>query len=621
MTATPNSIAPHATDDAALWPARLTKIAGPILRIGGPPAAATDSLARVREELDVIDRFRAAVRITAVPRTRSLTVSVTSTNPAKAALIANALADLYIAGQLDAKMAATRRASAWLDERLAELKARVEQSEAAVVDYRAGQALGPGQGEDLTAQQIAELNSELISARASLAAAEARAAQVDRRVREGGLTAAARVLSSELILTLRTGLAALIRREAELSARYGPKHPRIKDIRAEIADQRAAVAQEVRKIIEGLRNDVAVARARAAALERSLAVLEDKSVALSQTAVHLHQLEREAAADRRIYENFLTRVRETREQENLQSADARILSLAVPPLKPTGPNRRKIIAIALILGFTIGLGGVVLAEALARSVRAGAELTEAFGRPVLATLPRLGRSSGRRQTMRLLNGLAGAPGRAVQDLSAGMMLATGAARPRVIAVTSSVHGEEAVAVALALAGSIGEGGARVLVADTDVDHPRLAGMLSQDRPGLEAVLDGSAEAGDAIATVPGTEIDVMALRRSTAMMTPERLADVIEPLRATYDVILLITPPVLTGSAAAIAGRIADALLYTVRWRRTPLDAVREGVARLATLDVSPTGFVLTGTDRLREARFSFARFGAGYGQLVSRGS
>lgn len=607
-----------ASPDEALWPARLKAFTGPILKIGGAPAPTPAAVTAARAELEVIERFRGAVRISAVPRTRSLTVSVSAHDPAKAALIANTLADLYIVDQLDAKFEATRHATAWLDQRLAELKTQVARSEAAASAYRARQSLGPGQGRELTAQQIAELNSELISARASLAEAQARAGQVERRIAKGGLNAAARVLSSELILTLRTGLATLIRREAELSTRYGPKHPRIKDIRAEIADSHAGIGREVRKIVEGLRNDVAVARARAAALERGLATLETKSVALSENAVHLHQLEREAKADREIYESFLTRVRQIREQTNLQSADARILSLAIPPLSPSGPNRRKIIIVALGLGLAIAVGLIVILEASARSIRAGAELTDAFGLPVLAILPRRGGLEGRKLLHRLGTRRDAGLTDAARELTTAAMLTGGPNPPRVIALTSSVAGEDAHATAVMLARAAGISGARTLLVDANLAHPRLARLLDRDNPGLVGLLDGTSQSVDLIVKDPQTGLDLLPVPRGAdAAMTHGRLAHAIGRLRTEYDLIVLIGPPVLTTADAGLVGRVADQVLYAVRWHSTPESAVRQGLARLATFGVVPTAFVLTGTDKRREARHAFARFGTGYGTLA----
>lgn len=623
----------------ALWPGRLQALAGPFLKIAAGAgrerpdrarAAVTTSdvasanlvradVVRAHAMLGVIDRFRAAVRIGSVPRTRSITVSVTARDPAKAALIANTLADLYIVDQLETKTDATRRASAWLDQRLAEMKARVERSEAAVVAYRARQSLGPGQGREMTAQQIAELNKELITARAALAEAEARAGQVERRVSAGGIAAAAGVLSSDLILTLRTNLAALIRREAELSGRYGPRHPRMKDLKAEIADTRGAIAREVRKIVEGLKNDVAVARARTAALEAGLGGLEDKSVALSRTAVHLNQLEREASADRQIYENFLTRVRETREQENLQSADARVLSVAIPPLQPSGPNGRKIVALALALGLAAGLGTVVLAETTTRSVRAGAELSQAFGLPVLAILPRLGRLSPRRLLRRTSGNPSGRLARAADELATATLLRIDADPPRVVAVMGSVRGEEAPAAALLLAEAAGRNGARVLLVDTDLEHPRLARLLGQGEPGFAGLLAGTCQPRDVVVAddAPGLSL-LPAAPTGDRMVTHGRLARAIGRLRPDFDLIVLDGPPVLATADAAVVGRVADAVVYAVRWRRTPRDAIRQGLERLAALGVQPAGFVLTATDQGREARHAFARYGTGYGYLAA---
>ena len=607
-----------ATPGEKLWPARLKAFAGPILKIGGNPSPSQTDIATARAELEVIERFRGAVKISAVPRTRSLTVSVSARDPAKAALIANTLADLYIVDQLDAKFEATRHATAWLDQRLAELKSQVARSEAAAAAYRARQSLGPGQGRELTAQQIAELNSELISARAALAEAQARAGQVESRIAKGGLNAAARVVSSELILTLRTALATLIRREAELSTRYGPKHPKIKDIRAEISDTRSGIGREVRKIVEGLRNDVAVARARMTALERGLATLETKSVALSENTVHLHQLEREAAADREIYQNFLTRVRQIREQSNLHSADARILSLAIPPLSPSDPNRRKIVVIAFGLGLAIGLGLVVILEAWNRSIRAGAELTDAFGLPVLAILPRRGGLSGRKLLHRLGtrrdNGLTD-PAR---ELATAALMANGPNPPRVIAVTSSVAGEDAPAAALMLACAAQMTGARTLLVDTDLNRPRLSPLLDEDNPGLTGLLDGSAQPRELIIADRQTGLDLLpAQQHSDTAMTHGRLAHAIGRLRTEYDLIVLDAPSVLTTADAGLVGRVADQILYAVRWRNTPESAVRQGLERLATFGITPTAFVLTATDLHREARHAFARFGTGYGTLA----
>ncbi len=612
-----------APEGGRIWKAQLREFAEPVMRLAGISVSTGHSDINREEDSAVVEKFREAVRISAVPQTRSLTVSITLTDPEKAALIANTLADLYIVDQLESKFDTTRRASAWLNRRLEELKESVQRSEAAVIAYRANQSLGPGQGRELTAQQIAELNSELIIARAAQAEAEARANQVESRIKRGGIGAAANVLSSELILTLRTAMAGLIRREAELAARYGPKHPKMIDVRAEIADSRGAIAREVGKIVEGLKNDAAVARARTSALEKSLNQLQETSVALNRTTVHLNQLEREATADREIYENFLNRVREIKERETLQSADARILSIAIPPNSASGPNRRKIILLAIAFGLFVGLSLIVLIEATAHTIRAAPELTEPFGLPVLAILPKMQGLSGRRLLQRLertRGGLLADSGRA---LNAATRLCLGGTAPQIVAVTSSTPDEDSALAALMLAHAASRSGKRTLLIDADVAAPRYSALLPRGATGLLAFLNGAENPVDAIIQPePGGPAILPAPRpRPSAgdLITPENMTRLLNRVREEFDLIVIDAPPVLTGIFAAVTARNADALLFAVRWKHTPRSAVAEALNRLGDTGLRPTGFLLTKTDKRQEARNAFARYGTGYGELARR--
>jgi len=590
--------------------------------IAPAPPIADPMLRAERERLEIIETFRRALKITGVPRTRALTIGVTSTDPAKAALIANTLADLYIDDQLEEKFEATRRASAWLTERIGELKTKLETSEAAIEAFKAEQTLGDGQGADLTMQQIAELNTELISARATRAEAEARVSQIQRRVRQGGIDAAANVVSSELVLALRKELSELVRQEAELSARYGDKHPRMVKVRAEIADARGAISAEVGKVIEGLRNDAAVARAREQALTRSLSELEDKSVVLARASVELRQLEREAEADRLIYQNFLNRLRETTEQEDLQAADARLLSAATPPLTPSAPSAKKVLVVSGVLGLALGFGLIVLLERVDRSFRSAAEIEEATGLPVLAALPERPSRHRRALLEHVIKRPNGALAEAVRSLrtalALGLGLGTGAAGPKVVMVTSALPGEGKSTTALLLAQMAAQANRKAIVVDCDLRRPSVQRTFGLGRrPGLTAVLDGALTEADAILHDQATGIDVLASPQPEATAAERLSAPAFEALigdlRQRYDLVVLDTPPILAVSDAAVVGRVADRALFCVRWADTARGAVQQGLARLAAFGLMPSGIVMTQVDLRREAAYADAAGGYGY--------
>lgn len=595
---------------------------------GGAPAPIRDEQSRLEQErLEIIQAIRERLEVAGIPQTRSIAISFSSTDPAKAALIANTLAELYIVDQLETKFEATRRASAWLNTRLSELKQKVQLSETAVEDFKARQAAGAGQGVDLTNQQIAELNAELIAARAARAEATARFRQVQSRVNSGGLSAASSVVDSALILTLRTNLSELARREAELSQTYGEKHPKIINIRAEIQDARNAIAAEVRKIIEALRNDVAVAVAREETLTASLAELEDRSVVLAQGSVELRQLEREAEADRLIYETFLNRFRETSEQEDLQTADARLLSEATAPLKPSSPNRKRILALAGAMGLLLGTALIVLLEMLSNTFRAVSEVAEHTGLTVLASLPRQRRKNGRDQ---LLSYVRAKPNsaltEAVRTLRTGLFLSDIDSPPRVVMVTSSVPGEGKSTTALLLAHLSAQMNKSAIVVDCDIRRPTLQKALNlEGKSGLMSILDGSTPLDAAISVDEQSGIHVLPtvapIPQAADVLSSARFRQLIESLRNRYDLVILDTPPILLVSDAGAVGKLADTAIYAVRWDHTPREAAVQGITALRELGIRIAGAVVTLVDRKREARYAYANYGSSYAYYAEKNS
>ncbi|MFK7941975.1 MAG: GumC family protein, partial [Paracoccaceae bacterium] len=582
-----------------------------------PPQDAEETATATHLAVTAAVRSRLMAR--KVPGSDVIALDITADDPVKSALIANTLAELYIVGQLETKFEATRRASSWLSDRLTALKDRVETSEAAVQAYKTkASILRVDADGNVGLQQLADLNTELISARAARAEAEARFAQVEQRLANGGIGAAAKIVSSPLVLTLRTQLSELARREAELSTRYGDKHPSMINLRAEVADVRDAVSGEVGKIVETLRNDVAVARVRQETLEAGVADLERKSQRLSRSAVQLRQLEREATAERVIYENFLNRFRQTSEQEALETPDARLLSRATAPLNASHPRKRKAIGIAGAAGLALGLGLVALLESLSNTFRATAEISQRTGLPVLASLPH----AGRRRRRRLLDYIREKPNsalaEAVRKLRTALFLSNLDAPPRVVAITSSVPGEGKSTTALLLAHMSQQMNKSAIVVDCDIRRPTLCKTMALDTgPGLIGVLDGSAQLEDALRKDPESGLDLLPtvepVPQAADILSSARFASLIAELRTRYELVVLDTPPILLVSDAAAVGKLADTLVYAVRWDHTPREAASQGLDLLGGLGIRIAGCVATLVSRREEARYAAAQCGFGY--------
>ncbi|MEO1495090.1 MAG: polysaccharide biosynthesis tyrosine autokinase, partial [Pseudomonadota bacterium] len=541
----------------------------------------------------------------------AISVQVTSADPMRAALIANTVADQYVVDQLEAKFDAARRATTWLSGRVEELRIRLETSETKVQAYKNRFRTGDSQGASITRQQIAELNSDLINGKAELAEARAKFNQAREMVRSLGPAGAATALTSPLIQSLRQKRSELTRREAELSNRYGPKHPTMIELRTELGDTDAAIAVEVRQIVSSLQNDVQVAQARVATLDAELTALEAREVGESEAAVGLRQLEAEAEANRRIYNDFLQRLNETREQEEFQTADSRVIEPATPAFAPFVPRTKVSTALGGVAGLAFGLGLVVLFRLLNRTFRTVAQVTEHTGLSVYASIPK----ASRRQASRILSYLKRKPNsdlaESVRYLRNAILLGDGG-KIRSVLVTSSFPEEGKSTLSILLAEMLGRMGKSAVLVDCDLRRPSLAPALRiKPRHDLMTLLDSAEPLEDVVVTPEDGSFDFIPLRTGRAasvdVLASPAFAEFISTLEERYDVVLIDGPPVLGVSDFSVLGKLVDTSVVVVQWDKTPVASLKRTLTWLADHRMDVLGAVLSKVDRKREAQYDNA--------------
>ncbi len=304
------------------------------------------------------DIFLSKLTINSVQWSNVLVIDFDSYSPVLAARIANDLPEAYMFDQLQAKYDATEKATAWLTEQLAGLQVQLGESERAVEIYRETHGLTKGTTTNIQDEQLSEINSQLIVAKADRAQAEARLAQLTRLTGTDGegMEMAGDVLSSPQIQQLRMQEAEAMHRESELAVEYGPKHPRMLQVKAEIEDIHQRINKEIEKITLALQNELELARTREQSLENSLRESERESGDQNREAVQLRALEREATANRLLYETFLNRFKETSSTQGIETSDARVISAAEVPPYPSYPNKKRSLMIITILGFMAACG-------------------------------------------------------------------------------------------------------------------------------------------------------------------------------------------------------------------------------------------------------------------------
>ena len=293
-------------------------------------------------------------------------VEVWSYDPAKAAMLANAISSAYLAESKKSQATAARRATTDLSGRLKELQQRLRNAENALATYKAQNNFVGSQDTAISDQQLSSSNQRLAAAHALTLDAQAKYDQIEasrRAATDAG--AIPEALQSPTIANLRAQYAEARKRYAELTGELGPLHPSLRQIEKQVDDLRRTISEEVERFAQSAKNDLTRARDYETSLSKALDAQKRQSVQLSQASVRLRELERDVDASRDVYQSFLKRSRETEEQESLNTSSARIIGEATVPQRRSFPPAMSVLAmIGFILGALAASAWVVAADRL-----------------------------------------------------------------------------------------------------------------------------------------------------------------------------------------------------------------------------------------------------------------
>ncbi|MGE3142997.1 MAG: GumC family protein, partial [Hyphomonadaceae bacterium] len=572
-----------------------------------------DARARANRRESTIGALMGRVDVRRGGITLLIRINAVSSDPEKAARIANAFADNYLTMQLENKYETIAQANEWLSNRLDSLRQEVQAKESAVAQYRAEHGLLTTGQATLTEQSAGQINLDLVRAQTDLAAAQARLAGV------AAGASSQEALNSPVVSALRTQQAELARRRAELSTRYGPRHPEMLQIDRQTADLQSQINAEISRITQNLRTEVNIAAQRVGSLQGSLTHSSTTLETNDQASVALRELERDAEASRTLYEAFLNRYRQVAETSGIERADARVISPAVPPLGPSSPKLKLNLILGLLLGAGLGAVAVFIVELLEQSLRTPEDVQSRIGEPCLGAVPFIDRRA------RTIDGELFSPeefiirrplsgfGEALRSLRAAVFYASPDRKVKVLAVTSALPEEGKTTTAIGLARISALAGSKTVIVDCDLRRRSATHCLGiEAEKGLTEVLFRTASLNEVIQKDLGTGVDIVPLAQ--AEFTPrdlfgsEAMKSLLEALRVRYDVVILDTAPVMPISDTRVLAPFADATLIVARWGRTPASVVRNAVERVRSHGAKIAGVVLEGVESGLVSRLLYDR-------------
>jgi polysaccharide biosynthesis transport protein len=530
-------------------------------------------------------------------------VSATSRDPAKAQRLAATIAKYYLANQREARREALEGVASWLKGRVDNLQSRVLETAAAIEKLKADSDVRDSEL-NLKEQQVRQLNTQIMNARADVDEKHARLEQARHVLDTNG------DVDSIPDLKAGTTLTTLRQRQTELSLlidglqkRLGEHHVQVITAKAQLEAVNKQISDEAEHFLGNMKNlyDIAVRQ------EQSLeANLQTATAHLnSETYLKLQQLQRVEDADHKLYESYLSQFNDISERGTLQDATARIISPASFPRSASSPRRILFYASGGIAGLGAGFLIAFLLEYLRPGVRTGTEIEESFGRPVLGMIPLVTERRARSISHdRLLRGMVDEPlshlSEAVHAIRISLELSD--AHPKVILITSALPAEGKSTAAMLLAASSASSGKKTLLLDCDLRRQSTSeAFLNTHQPGLSDFLRGTAKIADVMIKDPLTKAYVIPagsmIPNAADWLMSQRMRDLISVLRHEFGYIIVDTSPLLPVVDALVLATIVDKILVIVEWSETPRTSIFEALKVLRPEARRIAGIVLNKVD------------------------
>jgi polysaccharide biosynthesis transport protein len=554
-----------------------------------------------------IDRIQNGVVIGGGEQSEVLVVGFESSDPEEAARIANAVADAYIEFGLQSRSRNVRQTSGWLTDRIDEMRKQLGDSEQDLRSFQAQEGMVDTQSQgSLTAARLGSLTSEQIRLSSIRSQAEERYNQIRKALSSGAPTESLVALFSSNVLFEMSGNRSDAQRlVSELSERYGERHPKMIAARADLTQVTRLIENQIRKGFDAVRKDFEVARAADNKVRNLIDTQQEQMRARSGKAFTLSQLEREVESNRKIFESFIARSRETDVQDSNNISRVRVIDRAQVPRTPFKPNRRRMVMTAVFAGFAIGILLALIRNHLDSTFKTREDVERKLGLPVVAVMPKRKGRLAKRAALVAAEEPQGAFAESINDVRTAVMLSQVDDPPKVILLTSTVAGEGKTTLASNLAIAFSQRG-RTLLLEADLRRGHLPEVLMvDDGLGLTDFVTGNCSLQDALLQLP----DIPNLFLMQGGTPPPNAIEIISShkftlglhnLRKAFDYIIIDCAPVMPVSDSIVLGHQSDVVLMVVQSERTSHSAVKDALKRLQAARIRPAGVVLQQADLRR---------------------
>jgi len=593
-----------------------------------PPPEAEQRTPEMREKM-VIAKLLGTYQVSLAPDSRVANVVVKSNDAELSAKIADAVAETYVEYTQDFQSGGLEEIVTWFDSYVASKKTELEASQTDLQKFKRDHnilSLSYENRQNLTANNMATVNEQLMEVRGKLSAESALLSQI--REMEGAkadptLTGAkasealdeAQVRKraiADLIdnssLKEAFGQEALLEQElADLRTRYLGEHPRVQAAQSRLDVVRKNIREEISRIRLGVSNRVAVLQKNRANLEQQLEQLKSEVFALNELGVEYSQHMDRAENLKKLYNTVLMRSAEMDLSSLYKGDTIQVLEKAEVPAGPVSPRLPLNLAVGLLIGIALGSAAIVLLDALDTTIKSDADVSSFSDKPLLALLPQIDGSA--LKSLETIGETAAdtitftAPkssfAEGIRTLRTNLMFMAPDNPPRLLLVTSPGPGEGKTMTSVNMAIAMAQSGQKTLIIDADMRRPRLhkaLGIENRDQ-GLSSIILGNEELDQVVQATRIENLSMLSCGQippnPSELLHSERFAKLVEEVGEKYDRVIFDSPPLGAVSDALVLSHSVDGVLLILSFGNTQKEMLRRSVDQLMSIGAPLMGFVL----------------------------
>lgn len=559
--------------------------------------------------------FSLKLKVVPIRQSRLVTITFTSRDPELAANIANATAQAYIDYVLDRRLAISQMAVKFLARRIEEQRQKLQASQLALQKYMEENRLATVISDNynnITTQKLADLNQQLVDAETARKEAQARY-NLARKAKRGKsqFESIQEFMDSPVIQKVRERELELSKREAELSQKYGARHPKMMALKAEKSALARERRGEINQIVNSLKSQLSLARTKENAIRQALAQQRQQAMDVRKKAIGFNVIKREVDTNQQLFDLLLAKVKEARVAEEIDVGMVMVVDKAQVPMAPSSPRTKLNIVLAVVCGLVISIFWGFLLEYMDNTIKLPSQVEEKLRLPLLGSVPYDSslfqkRGNGGQASSPMLKVMSDSQAMILEPLRmvrAAISLSKAGNPPKVLTVSSTAPMEGKSILSSFMAVAFAESGQKTLLIDGDMRKPRqhrICGLSNEI--GLSTLLSGQSGIDNCIHHNIIPNVDVItggpAPPNPAELLQSKLMEQILTALGKAYSHIVIDSPPLLPVADPLILGNLADGMVLVVAAGKLPLHALQQAVGRLNKYDINLLGVVLNQTTK-----------------------